>query len=91
VLAVGIVAVLLWRSRPSLSAALVTVVVGLSALAVANAAFAVATDNTESSLAALDIEPAASLVAFCGLIGGGGVEVDLSWTVSPGQRPFSGH
>lgn len=82
VLAVGIVAVLLWRSRPSLSAALVAVVVGLAALAVANAAFAAATGNTGSSLAALDIESATNLVASCGLIGAGGVEVDLSWTAS---------
>lgn len=82
VLAVGIIAAFGWRSRPSLSASLVAVLVGLAALAVASAAFATTTDNTGSSLAALDIQPATDLVASCGLIEVGGVEVDLSWTAS---------
>jgi len=82
VLAVGIPAALAWRSRPRLSAALVVVLVGLAAVAVANAAFAASTDNTGSSLAALDIEPATNLVATCGAIGVGSVEVVLSWTAS---------
>jgi signal peptidase I len=82
VLAIGMMAALVWRSRPSLSASLVAVLVGLAALGVASAAFAAATDNTGSSLAAVDIEPATNLVASCGLIGAGGVQVNLSWTAS---------
>lgn len=82
ILAVGMIASLVWRSRPSLSASLVVVIVGLASLAGASAAFAATTDNTGSSLAALDIEPPADLVASCGLIEVGGVEVDLSWTAS---------
>lgn len=82
VLAVGMMAALVWRSRPSLSAALVAVLVGLAAVAVASAAFATTTDNTGSSLAALDIEPATNLVASCGSTGLGGADVNLSWTAS---------
>jgi len=82
VLAAGMMAALVWRSRPSLSASLVAVLVGLAALAVASAAFAITTDNTGSSLAALDIGPATNLVASCGSAGLGGAQVNLSWTAS---------
>lgn len=82
VLAVGMMAALVWRSRPTLSASLVAVLVGLAALAVASAAFATNTDNTNSSLAALDIQPATNLVASCGSEGLAGAQVNLSWTAS---------
>ena len=82
VLVVGMIAALVWRSRPSLSASLVAVLVGLATLAVASAAFAATTDNTGSSLAAVDIQPATNLVASCGSGGLGGAQVNLSWTAS---------
>ncbi len=80
--AVGVLAMVLWRPRPGISAALVAVLIGLSATAVAQGAFANSTDNDVSTLAAVDIVPPTGLVASCGVIGSGQVEVVLGWDTS---------
>lgn len=84
-LAGGVVAAIVWwwPRRPVLALSVLAASVGLAFIALAAASFVAATGNTENSVTAIDVAPPASLAATCGLIGGGNIDVSLSWSGSP--------
>jgi signal peptidase I len=75
-----------WRRVTRLAAALVAI--GLVAASVGSsiAAFATTSASNSSSFVAVDPAPPTDLIAECGLVGVGNVNVDLSWTPSTSRR-----
>lgn len=71
-----------WRWGTGWSAGVILALLVMVGIATASAVFSQATLNLGSSVSAIELDPPTGLVASCGPIGAGNVQVDLSWNPS---------
>jgi signal peptidase I len=81
-----LVGLLMWQRRSGTALGLIVCGVVVAVLATAAAVFAGTTRTEASSFTAVQLAAPTNLTAACGLIGGGNVDINLSWTASPSPR-----